>query len=336
LDPRSASDPAETLEQARSLAAARDWAGLAALTQALPQEQLRAAPELGYLCADALHRTGMALAALDLAQAVAPALRAGGDRRATLRLQNLIGAILYEAGRLDEAEHHFSALLDDATRWQDDEFVARASNNLGVLANIRGQREVALTCYERALAAYQRLGHMRGLAQTQYNLGISYRDLGQAEEADARYRKAIHYASRSGSEDVVALGETERAALRIAAGDGSLAEQWLGRAQLRFETLGDPVRRAEVLRVRAGAARVRGEASAARQHLEEAFGVAVSQTNLLLRAEVQRDRGLLLLELGMADEARAALLDAAESYERMGAAAEADAVRGAAGVHDGS
>lgn len=331
MEPLSPADSDARLERARALASARDWTGLARLAHELPGEALRDAPELGYLCADALHRVGETDAAVALATSIEPAVRRTGDRRLALRLENLMGVVSFEGGRTDEAEKRFEQLLDDASRWDDDEFAARASNNLGVLANIRGRRELALTYYERALAAYQRLGHLRGLAQTQYNLGITYRDLSRREDADAHYRRAIDFANRSGSEDVVALGETERAALRIAAGDGKLAERWLGKAQKRFEKLGDPVRRAEVLRVRASAARVRGQRELARAHLDEAFTVARAHSNLLLHAEVQRDRGLLLRDLDRADEARDALLDAAERFERLGATAEAEAARAAAG-----
>ena len=320
-------DSAASLERARALAATRDWTALAALAGGISPSALDEAPELGYLCADALNRTGATDRARMLAAAVEPAIRRAGDRRLLMRLQNLLGVIAFEAGETDQAESFFAQLLDDASRWQDDEFAARASNNLGVLANIRGRRELALTSYERALAAYQRLGHLRGLAQTHYNLGISYRDLGRLEDADAHYRRAIHFAERSASEDVVALAETERAGLRIRAGDGTLADRWLGNAQNRFEKLGDPVRRAEVLRVRASAARLRGQSDAARAHLDEAFAVASAHSNLLLHAEVQRDRGSLLRELQLEEEARAALLDAADQYGRLGADEEEAAVR---------
>ena len=324
-------DPAATLERARALAAAREWSALAALAATLAPDLLAEGAELGYLCADALNRTGQTAAAAAVANGVEAAVRRSGDRRLLLRLENLLGVIAFEAGDTALAEGRFAQLLEDAAGWGDDEFVARASNNLGVLANIRGQRELALTSYERALAAYQRLGHLRGLAQTHYNLGISYRDLTRLEEADTHYRRAIHFAGRSASEDVTALAETERAGLRIRSGDGSLADRWLAGAQQRFEQLGDPVRRAEVLRVRASAARLRGLREAARTHLEEALTVARAHSNLLLRAEVQRDRGTLLRELQEEEEARAALLDAAEHFARLGAEAEAAEARAAAG-----
>jgi hypothetical protein len=42
---------------------------------------------------------------------------------------------------------------------------------------------------------------------------------------------------------------------------------------------------------------------------------------------VQRDRGLLLRDLGRMDQAREALLDSINSFTQLGAAAEAEALR---------
>lgn len=325
----SALHPSASLAEARARAAARDWQGLARMAAELPPEQLQAEPELGYLCADSLHRTGSAERALQLATALEPALRRNGDRRLMLRLVNLIGVVLFETGRSDEAEQRFGDLLEEAVTWGDDEFAARASNNLGVISNIRGRKEMALTYYERALAAYQRLGHVRGLAQTYYNLGITYRDLDRPADAEDRYRRATELAEQSQSMDVVALAETERAVLHVRGGDALLAERWARRALQRFEQLGDPVRRAEAVRVLASSLRARGRLEEARDCLVEAAATA-ARANLLLRAEVQRDLGLLLRDLGQLAEARDALLDAAAHFERLGSDADARDARDAA------
>ena len=315
------------LERARHLADDRDWTALAAMARADMEDSAGTAPELGYLLADALNRTGDPLGARHLLERVEPAIVRSGDRRLRLRTGNLTGVIAFESGDVATAEERFADLLDTATRWGDAEFAARASNNLGVIANIRGQRELALTYYERALAAYQRLGHRRGLAQTHYNLGISYRDLGRTREADDHYSRAIDLAASSASHDVVALARTERAELRIRSGDLRLAERWLRDAQDRFESLGDPVRRAEVLRVRAAAARAGGQHAAARTLLDEAADVAGQHGNLLLAAEVARDRGRILAEQGYIDGAISAFHVASDAFARLGAADAAAAAR---------
>ena len=116
---------------------------------------------------------------------------------------NLLGALLFESGLVSEAEDRFGELLERATEWQNDEFAARASNNLGVLANVRGERERALTFYQRALASYQRLGYLRGLAQTHYNLGVFFLEAGRIEEAIACYRKALGLRHKSDAGGVI-------------------------------------------------------------------------------------------------------------------------------------
>jgi tetratricopeptide (TPR) repeat protein len=316
-----------TLAEARVLWEAREWPALAARGALLPDEALAAEPELGFLVAGAAHRVGDATRALSLALVLEGEVRRRGARRLLLDLLNLIGIALYELGRNDEAEARFTELLETATGWGDDEFAGRASNNMGVLANIRGQRDLALTSYQRAVAAYQRMGWRRGLAQTHYNIGISYRDLGFEQDADGQWRRALELAEPELDEDVMGFAEVERALLKVRGGDPRMGQALAERARARFEKLGDPVRRAEAVRVLAAADRALGRVGEARARLDDALREAVTHSNPLLHAEVQRDRGLLLRDLGDAAGAREALEDAAAHFERIGAAAEAEAVR---------
>ena len=310
--------------EARGLAAQRQWRVLAERTRTLDTETLLAEPELGYHCANAWMHTGAADAALGLAEQLEPGILGSGNRRLTLQLVNLLGVLLFEAGRTAEAELRWGDLLERATDWNDDGFSARASNNLGVLANLRGDRDSALNYYQRALAAHQRLGYIRGLAQTHYNLGLSYRELGFADEAGTHYDHAVRYALQAESEDVIALAESDRGLLCVQMGDPRKGEAFARRARRRFERIGDPVRAAESIRVLAAAGLALGRPEAARRLLDDALRTARGHTNLLLLAEIQRDRGLLLRRLGEPEAAREALLDSAEHFARLGALAARD------------
>jgi len=316
-----------TLEHARRLASARRWSDLAQLVDSIDSEEITRSAELAYLLADGLRRTGHVERARPLAVDADRSAFLSGDVRLGLRTLNLLGMIAFEAGQVEEADRHFGALLERATEAGDDEFAARASNNLGILANIRGETELALTSYQRALAAYERIGYTRGLAQTYYNLGISYRDLGFAEEADSHFDRAILHADESHSEDVLALAETERASLRARAGDGHLAESIASRALARLERMADPAGAANAKRVLATAAQARGANALALERLDEALATLGSHPDPLLRAEIQRDRGSLLRHLGDMDGACAAYRTALDAYLRIGATAEADALR---------
>lgn len=321
---------APLLERARALRAGGRWAELAALAGDA-EARAEGGPELAFLHALALRVTGRPAEALAALDALEPRLRLHGDRALLAAALVLRGIARWETGDAAGAEELFADTLERAAAWGDEETAARCCNNLGVLANVRGRRDLALAWYQRALAAYHRLGSVPGAAETHHNLGISYRDLGMDRDADGHFARAIALAEAERLEHILALAETERAALRVRWRDGALADRMAERALARFRRIADPTGAAGAIRVRAAAARVEGRDDRAAAALEEALEIARAHTDALLRAEVQRDRGDLLRDRGEAAAAREAYLDAALHFDRIGAAAEAEAVRAVAG-----
>ncbi|HEU4556645.1 MAG TPA: tetratricopeptide repeat protein [Longimicrobium sp.] len=319
--------PALSLEEARALRAAGEWPALVQRAASLGDDELLREPELALHAAVASRRVGQAGRALELARLLEPVARLRGDRWLISNVVNLTGVALWESGHAAEAEVRFGELLDAATEWGNEDDVAVACNNLGVLCNVRGRRDLALTWYQRALAAYQRLGNVAGLSQTHHNLGISYRDLGFDREADTHFRRSIELAEEAGREDVVALAESERAGLRVRWGDGELAGEMARRALERFRRSADPTGAAGALRIVALAARAQGRDAEAEATFDEALEIARAHADALLRGEVQRDRGALLRDTGRVDEAREAFTDAVQHFSQIGAAAEAEALR---------
>lgn len=333
-DPRTPA-PAPDLREVRALVSRRDWTAVADLLGEVPAESLREEPELGFHYADACHRTGQPERAREIAESLESRVMGLGDRGLLLALLNVIGIADFGSGDLDRAEARFAALLEYAAAWDNEEFAARAANNLGIIANIRGRREAALTWYERALASYSLVGNPRGLAQTHHNVGIAYRDLGFVPEAEAHLRRAMELARSAESEDVIALAEAEIASLRALGGDGVLAESLARRALERFERLGDPLGRAEAMRVLGVAARTSGRESDALRRLDDALAIAREHSEPLLTAEIQRDRARILSSTGETEAAITAYLEAGTEFEALGAAAEAAAARAHAGALQG-
>lgn len=322
---RSAERPA--LREIRELVRSRDWPAVAERLRDVPTEHLVDEPELGLHYADACHRIGRPAVARAVAESIERRAFELGDRHLFLALVNVIGIAHFGLGEMDEAEARFSALLAFSTAWGDEEFSARAANNLGIIENIRGRTNAALTFFQRALAAYARVGAVRGLAQTHHNLGIACRDLGRLDRADGHLRQALDLAATEGSEDVVALVEAEMGNLRLEAGDARLAESFARRALERFERLGDPLGRAEAMRVLALTADALARPDEALRLLDQALSVATSHSEPLLRAEVQRERGRILAARADTRAAADALRDAAAHFEEIGAAADAAVVR---------
>src|SRR5690606_6128620 len=203
--------PLET--RARTLHEERDPAALAMLFDGVDRTSIVTSPSLSFCLADAWRRVGRGTDAIALLQDAEPAFaRHGNDVLHRHRL-NLEGMLRFDAGDVAAAESCWRSLLAAASEAHDDDFIARANNNLGVIYTLHGRWEEAIASYERAMVAYRSTGRRRGLAQAHQNLGITYRELDFAPKADHHFVQAIRYASADASEDEIARAEQERALL---------------------------------------------------------------------------------------------------------------------------
>ncbi|MGH7444873.1 MAG: tetratricopeptide repeat protein [Longimicrobiales bacterium] len=304
------------LERARALNRERRYPALAVLLESVAPDVRLREPELGLLLADVSRRLGRTQDALELATAVEAPLRRGGHDRLLRSRHNLVGMLLFERGEIAAAERMWLALLEDAQSGSDAEWIARATQNLGVVYTLTDRAQEAMTCHARAIAAYQRLGHRRGLAQAHQNLAIAYRDAGFGAQAEQHFHEAASHARADGSADELARVEQERALLILLSGDVALARTTAGNAMARFTRLGDPAGQAEVHRVLGLTALRAGDADGARAALHRALGAG---GNRLLAAEVHVALSALERALGNASAADTLDAEAEASFAALGA-----------------
>ena len=306
-----------------ALAARGAWRELDAWCAAHPVAA-SARGDIANLWGEALLRGGRAREALDRLAPAVPAAELRGDRPALRRALTLLGAARIELGELGAAEQTFARASALADEDGDDLLVARAANNLGLIANIRGRRDEAVALYRLAIPAYQRLGSTQGLAECHHNMAISFRDTDRLGDADDAERRAIDYAREAGSTRLEALARLGRAELALRRGDAALAEAGARRVASDFRAAGDPVREADACRL-AGVACVRlGRLDAARRLLDDALAATRTHGAALNEAETLRARAELFAAASDVAAARADALAAAAVFDRLGAAAERD------------
>lgn len=309
----------ELLRESRELYGAREYTALVNALSPLGRGDLLEVPELGFLLADGWHRLGNREGALHLLQALGPVCaRRGNDRLFRDRL-NLEGALLFGLGRVDEAEGAWGRLQSASAAAGDANFVARSNNNLGVIHTMRGAREEALASYARAIAAYQQLGYLRGLAQAHQNQAITYRELDFWRDADHHFLRAIDYAAADGSQDEVARARQERALLLCYTGDRHLAGLTARQALRSWERLSDPSGLGDTHRVLGLIALAAGRLDEAGEEGEQALVFACRAHSPLLEAETREL--LAVVAEGRGDAGRAASLRAAadEGFAALGA-----------------
>jgi hypothetical protein len=262
----------------------------------------------------------------DSAREVIPAIARHGDRAALRRAVNLLGAAQFDLGELGEAEPSFERALELGREDGDDLLVARATNNLGMIANIRGQHDRALSLYALAVTAYQRLGHTMGLAESYHNMAITFRDMKLLERADECERRAIEFAREAGNARLFALARLGRAEISLRNGDAPLAGAAARRAAADFAAIPDPIQQADALRLVGAAGLAQGNIAVARGALEAALVLARAHGDALHEAEtlqVRAELGMVTGDIvGARDDARIAM----GIFERLDAVHERDAL----------
>jgi tetratricopeptide (TPR) repeat protein len=281
--------------------------------------------ELALLYGETLLRTGRERAAREWLKQVEPSL-ALADRAAHRQVFNLIGAACFALGELDEAASAWSEALDLASQHDDLLLLARASNNLGAIANMQGNHDAALAHYRLAVPAYQRVGQARGIAEGYHNLAITFRDQGELEEADENERRAIEYATDGAVPRLAAMGRIGRAEIALRRGDARLAETTARMAAEELGRLGDPWHEADAHRVVGVASGAQGHLTDALAAFERALGIARLRGHSLNEADILRDRALLLLRRGERDWGERDARSAIDIYRKLGAVRECEAL----------
>jgi protein O-GlcNAc transferase len=152
----------------------------AAEGQAANQQAAAAARHLGTLAV--LHDMGKALTAYRHAVALDPANAEGW---------NLLGLLLYHIGYLDEAVDAFNQVRALGTVSDDQEMLAVAYGNLGIMYEEREDLTQAEAMHRKALELYEALGQKAGMALAYSHLGNVYQRRGDLTQAEAMSRKGL-------------------------------------------------------------------------------------------------------------------------------------------------
>ncbi|HET7585363.1 MAG TPA: tetratricopeptide repeat protein [Gemmatimonadaceae bacterium] len=294
-----------------------------------------AAPEVHLLLAEAEFRLGSAVVARDRLEEIIPQFIRAGDGPSLRKSVNMLGAAHLELGDLEAAESAFAEVIELANSDGDILVMARATNNLGIIAHIRGRYGSALSMYQLAVPAYQRIGSALGLAESCHNMAISYRVTEQLSEADEYERRAIEFARESGNSRLAAMAGVGRAEVALLRGDASLARVGAERGARAFSAIPDPLREADAWRLVGVASVSLGETDGAVAALDRALLLAREHGSALIEAEARRARAELWLALERTDRARDDARAAEALFQKLGSAAELAAVRALLAKADG-
>jgi diguanylate cyclase (GGDEF)-like protein/putative nucleotidyltransferase with HDIG domain len=224
---------------------------------------------------------------LELALAIAEAC---GDEAGAGHATNVQAVSYWQQGDLDVAERLFLAARERAQRVGDVKLAAMTSQNLGVLANIRGHLDEARQYYEAGLAHYRALGLASDVCIALNNLGMLYTDLQQYASAERAYEEGAQISHVLGDLGARTLIEVNRAEMWIARADFDRAREYCDHAMELTEQTGEMNARGEAHKLYGIIARELGHYPEAEQHFAQANAIAEERSNLLLSAETAREQ----------------------------------------------
>ncbi len=248
-----------------------------------------------------------------------------GNRRLMAETLNALGGLELETRNLAAAEAALTEALDLAA--EHPQVLARVAQNLGIVANIRGDLPAAESHYRRSLEAFDSLGDRTGSAITLHNLGMLTADRGAHADACMLYGECEQLADVTGDTHLAALCRVNHAESLLALGRVSEGRDTVERAGRSLEALGSRFDAPDVERVLALCERAEGRDSQAETRLGRARELAQLTDARLTVAEIARDLGRLYAQTGRPTQARSALREAVEAFGDLGAMGEARATR---------
>ena len=263
------------------------------------------------------HRRGESAEARDLCvRSLAVACDAGADLLAAQAL-NALGGIGLETDAVADARKHFLRALE--LGGESGELRARVEQNLGILANIQGDFDEALTRYGHSLEAYRAANDEHGCAIAYHNLGMTSLDRRRYDEAEHYFRQSLEIARRSGDAYLEGLCLVNHAKVHLAQEryDDALSN---GESALAvFDKIGVGSAKADAYRVLGMVYRETGRLELAESRLRSAIDLSVSAGSALNEAEAARELALLYQATGRNQDALKLLNTAHRLFRRLDA-----------------
>jgi diguanylate cyclase (GGDEF)-like protein/putative nucleotidyltransferase with HDIG domain len=242
-------------------------------------------------------------AAMDCASAALAVAQACGDKVGEGHAINVQATIYWTHGDLDAAEGMFLSARTCALNAGEPALVAMTSQNLGTIANIRGDLPDALHHYDVALENYRTLNRPHEVCTALNNMGRLCTDMKRWSEAERAYAEAIRIANELGDASTRIGLEVNVAEMWLTRGNSDEAADALDDATQLTATTGDTVWIGHLAKLRGILYRGTGAAQDAERHLTEAAELAETRQDSLLLAEVLRERAELYRGQGRNREA---------------------------------
>jgi tetratricopeptide (TPR) repeat protein len=232
---------------------------------------------------------------------------------------NYLGSLALRRGDIITAAEMATEALTIADQCGETRLVGMLQQNLGIIADIRGNPAAALAHYRVSLRTFEATNDLQPMCWVLNNLGYLHLKEGRMDEAASTFDRAIGIARARG--DLMSEGvlEENRAELHLMRAELDEAYSSLRRAREIAELRDDDLRLAASLKLQGAYERLAGRAELATDTLRHALTLSAITEDALLGAEILYQFGLALHAFGDLRGAKESLHSALEAFERIGA-----------------
>ncbi len=305
-----------------------------ALEQALyalrdPEEASREAPHIlrwiarTYQTEANAHDRGDDAAALDCLTASVAVAESVADDDARAEAFMLQAATVHRGGAADHAEQLYVEARSLAQRARRPKLAAQAAERSGVLAASRGDVVVAHRHFATALGEFRGLGLVRDTATVLVRQGALHTDAGEWTDAERALLEAARLTDVAGDLRARVRVDVRIAELWVARREFGKAQNAARRALDAAARVSDAAAIGQATKVLGVIARETGDAEDAERHLLRADEVAAACGDVLVQAEVARERAELAQRSGKNGEVLRQLNRAHRLFSRLDARRDA-------------
>ena len=244
------------------------------------------------------HIDGNADAARDCLEAALAIAELWNDDASAGHAINVQAVVSWQRGDLDDAERLYLLARSRAIHAGDAKLAAMTAQNLGVLANIRGDFKVAEQQYTASLAEYRSLGLTTDVCVALNNIGLLYIAQQRWEEAERVLLEGVQICELSGDPMTRTQLDINLAELWMRRGEYARAQSAVRKALEAAAQTGDASAIGKATKLLGVIARETGSFDDADRHFRRADEVAIARGELLLQAEVARERADLARRMG--------------------------------------
>jgi putative nucleotidyltransferase with HDIG domain len=255
-------------------------------------------------------------AALDCLEAAEAVAEANGDDFALASALNIRAGTLFGLGRLDEAEQLFECVRALAVVIGDIKLQAIAHQNLGSVASIRGDLELALERFKASLTSYEALGETGYVGPLLNNIGRLQVELFD-DEAEETLTRARSMCEAEGDRHHLIIVEVNRARLMLRAGEAIRALRTVEDARALAAETGEDRWLGEILLVSGMSQQRLGNPETALSLLDRAAELGRKREETKLLADVVLEQARALRAVGRNRDTLVRLNEARKLFESL-------------------